>query len=699
MLDDIDSQYYKEFQKTEEEDIALRTYFEKFCGYSYRFFGVFLNLIPKKFFNELEDPIVVSRLHVNPKQVISGSLMIGVIFILLALPFWLFAYVAPFFKDFGLFLVMVGLFLYYVIYSYPKFLSQVTKIKAQQESLLAILYMTIYMRVSPVLENAIFFAADHLNGSLSRDLKRILWLTNSNKVPQIESAIRLFIPLWLKRNEDFVKSFLTIYSSLDQSTEEQQMKILDKALDMILNKTYEKMRHYSHELKNPVMVIHSFGILLPLIALIAFPMASIFMSDKIKISYLFFGYIVVLPALVYFFMERILSKRPGAFSAPDISANKQLPPKGKVRLVFNGKQYLISALPFSMIIGVIIALPGLIHLLLVTLPAFNKSKITGVPPFSEYLPGPMYLSLLITVGLAVSVILWKFGVSFQKLKIRNETQEIEDDLAATLFQFSNEFTENIPLEVAIQKFLRDYDLTNMKKRSIYVFFSKILSEMESTGRLFKDILFNPKDGLVNLYPSPLLFEIMLVISESVKKGSVAMHNVLTKVSKYLENMKAVKELIYDLLADSVSEIRMQARFLAPFIAAIVGGLTAIIIKAFADIGTSISKIMDSLTMGMPGASTSSTSNFFSKMINFSAITPPPIFQVLVGIYMVEVVILLSILADGVNNGFDKITRDTEIWKNLIIALIVYSFVIILGEISLSSLVQSATQISTSNILS
>lgn len=696
-LSKTNSQYYQQFRETERNDVALRNFFEKFCGLSHNVLKFIVDPLPKRFFTDLDEGIDISGLHVNAKQVVSGAVMSGIIFILLATPFWIFAYVADFFRDFGLFLILVGMFLFYVIYSYPKFLSQVTKMQAQQESLLAILYITIYMRVSPVLENAIYFAADHLTGPLARDLKRILWLTDSNKVSTIENAIEIFIPLWLKRNEDFVKSFMTIYTALEQPTHEQQMIILDKALDFILNRTYEKMRHYSHKLKNPVMFLHTFGMLLPLIALIAFPMVSIFMADKVKVSYMFFGYIVIIPSLLYFFMQRILSKRPGAFSAPDVSKNPYLPSPNMMRITFGKKTYTIKVLPFALIIGLIIMIPGLFHIFLYTIPAYQNAQVTGNPPLSEYQPMPMYLSLLIPIGLSVFIILWMWGISFQRLKARNDTEQIEDDLAATLFQFSNEFTENIPLEIAIQKFLKDYDLLNMKKRSIYTFFSRILREIQSTGRLFSDILFNKKNGIIVEYPSPLLNEIMLVISESVKKGSIAMHNVLIKVSKYLENMKNVKELIYDLLTDTVSEIRMQARFLAPFIAAIVGALTTVIIKAMSDIAKTLSAVMGSLTAGIATSSSSNSMDFFTKMINFSKITPPPLFQALVGIYMVEVVVLLSILADGVNHGFDKTTRNTEIWKNLLFAIVVYVAVVVIGIVSLNSLMQGAHQISSSNM--
>jgi len=80
-------------------------------------------------------------------------------------------------------------------------------------------------------------------------------------------------------------------------------------------------------------------------------------------------------------------------------------------------------------------------------------------------------------------------------------------------------------------------------------------------------------------------------------------------------------------------------------------------------------------------------DFFGSLFNFAQITPPTIFQVLVGIYLVETVILLSMLANGVDNGFDKVSRDNLIAKNLIFAMIVYVCVIVVGVFALNQFVE------------
>ena len=154
-----------------------------------------------------------------------------------------------------------------------------------------------------------------------------------------------------------------------------------------------------------------------------------------------------------------------------------------------------------------------------------------------------------------------------------------------------------------------------------------------------------------------------------------------KISIYLDTIKNTKELIYEMLEDTVTSIRVQSKFLSPFIAAFVGSLTLIIVRGMAQMLQRLEDIMKSFTGSMSG-----DTKFFSDFINFTTITPPTLFQVLVGIYMVESVVLLSMLTSGVEDGFDSTGRDYEIARNILIAIIVYVIVTLIGVIGLNNLI-------------
>ncbi|MBW2971213.1 hypothetical protein KY320_03575 [Candidatus Woesearchaeota archaeon] len=668
---------FRQFQYEEREEHALRSFYEKYCQLASQFMG---------FFNphgtmeaNLREDISIASLHVEPKGVLAATIFTFLLSFLLTLPFFILG-----FTDAAFFIISVGLFLSYICFTYPNFNAEITKIRAQQESIMAILYMTIYMRLNPVLENAIYFATQHLNGPLAKDLKNLLWLVDTQKVSSIEEGINMFMDQWILRNKDFVKSLLTLHSILTQQSKEGQERILDKSLNEILSTTYDRMKHYANDMKMPVMILHTFGLMLPLIGLIAFPMLSIFMADSINISYLFFGYIVVLPVLIYFLTRRILSKRPGAFSAPDLSASPYLPPKGKFVINRGEKRYLIPILPISLVLGLIFMLPGIIHLVTATLPAWSEAKSIGSIPAGEYTLAAVLTTTTVPLGLGIGILVYFYLNSVQKIRLREVIQEIEDDLGQAIFQLSNQFTENIPVEVAIENFVKEFEMLKLQKKSIFFFFRDILDIMQDEGITLVRAVFDTARGVLIKYPSVLLKEIMWVIVEGSKKGAKILYNVVTKVSTYLDNTKRIKELIYDLLNETVSSINIQAKFLAPFLAGLVGSLTLIIVQSLYKMMQQLENIMRLLNM----LGSDVGGNFFSDFINFTKVTPPTIFQVLVGIYTVETVILLSMLANGVENGFDNAARDMEIAKNLFTALIVYLIVVCIGAMGLKMLVEA-----------
>ncbi|MFH1591519.1 MAG: hypothetical protein ABIC95_06355 [archaeon] len=684
---DIFSGSYKEFKEEERKEYALNTFFERYCKFASGYLNFFK--LKDKTKEEMQESIDIAGFtRITPEDVLASSVFTLIAGLFLALPFFIMS-----FRDFSYFLVASGMFMAYAGFSYPAFFAQITKMKAQEESILAILYITIYMRVSPVLENGMYFAIQHLNGPLGKDIKAMLWMLDMGKASSVETAMKPFMDLWIKRNPDFVKAFLTLHSVLDQDSEAEREKILEKSLHTILDNTFIKMKHYSHDLKTPVLLLHTFGMMLPLIGLIAFPMVSVFMSDSIRIEYLFFGYIVVLPLLLFFLTKRILAKRPGAFSFPDLKENPYLPPEGMYMLTFNNKRYYIPVFRVAIAIGIIIMLPGIAWVITHTIPEtmmvmqqaadVGMQGVGQIAAEGEYTFVAMMFTLLIPLGLALTFSIYFYFRSIQRLRVRNSIVEIEEDLDEALFQLGQQFTDEVPIEIGLQNYIRDAQMLNLKQRSIFHFFKLTMDRIQEEGVTFSNAVFDKTNGIIIRYPSILMQEIMWIVVEGTKKGAKTLYTIMTKISVYLNNTKKIKELIYDLLTETVSSINVQAKFFSPFLSAIVGSLTFIIVQVLWQMAKRLENIMKILNFGS-GDDTS----FFSDLINFTRIIPPTVFQILVGIYLVETVMLLSVLASGVESGFDKVNRDVTIGKNLLYAIITYMVLTIMGIIALQGLIES-----------
>jgi hypothetical protein len=78
-------------------------------------------------------------------------------------------------------------------------------------------------------------------------------------------------------------------------------------------------------------------------------------------------------------------------------------------------------------------------------------------------------------------------------------------------------------------------------------------------------------------------------------------------------------------------------------------------------------------------STSSVTSIFSNsMFNVASVVPAEHMQLIVGVYMIEVTLLLSILINGVQNGKDNIYKNYAIGTNLIMSTAVYTIAVLFG---------------------
>ena len=113
---------------------------------------------------------------------------------------------------------------------------------------------------------------------------------------------------------------------------------MDKALDVILSETYEKMLHYAHNLKGPITMLHMMGVILPILGLVILPLVVSFMGS-VRWYHLATLYNIILPIGVFYLGKNILSKRPTGYGDSDISEeNPELKKYKKVKLFKLGRK-------------------------------------------------------------------------------------------------------------------------------------------------------------------------------------------------------------------------------------------------------------------------------------------------------------------------------------------------------------------------
>lgn len=673
------SKEYLEFLLSEQRAREPRSFYEKFCKFAEK-----LRIKPSKSMEEkLKFNIVFSSLNVSPTGVVSATVLAFFVSFILILP--LFLLVNDISTTFFLLLIPLGLAWY--VYTYPSFRASVLKVQAGDEAIKIILYMAIYLKLNPSLEGAVNFAVEHAKGPISEDMRKAMWDLQTGKYKTVEEALGQYTQKWVWWNEDFVRSLSLIYGVLIEPTERGREEILRKALVFVLDATHQRMKAYVEEIYSPIMMLHVFGLLLPVIGLVMFPMIAIFLHQQVSTPQLILGYIVFLPLLLYFLIKRILQKRPGAFMVPDISKHPELPPKGYFELKIGGKRVYIPVFIFSLLIGLLIMSYGIIHFINLSFnlmfPSYELLIELGCP--RNISPQKCVLmreasmnienllsSFSITAGFASIFISYFYLKSFQKIKIRNEIKNIEEEFRIGLFTMGNYLSEGYPIETGIQKTLEEYEKLGMQKRPSYSFFKRIFGNMKNLGMTFKRALFDRDYGVLRFYPSVLVEEITKILADASEKSAVLLGTIAKTIANYLENVKAIEMKIRELLEETRSALKLQASFVIPMVTGIVSSLAVFILEMLRLLAEKLSEIEKLLGIFPMQASAKS---FIDLLVGgFENVVPMTVLQASIGVYTVQAVSLFSLLLSGIENGFDETARDWEIAQNLIKATIVYGFI-------------------------
>src|SRR3989338_10297892 len=206
-----------------------------------------------------------------------------------------------------------GLLIIKPLSKYPLRLASLWRLKASNQMVLCILYVVMYMRHTSNLEHAIKFAGEHIGPPLSLDLRKVLWDVETNKFVTIRESLDNYLEGWKKWNLEFVEAFHLIEGSLFESDENRRVQLLDKALEVMLEGTYESMLHYAQNLKNPITMLHMLGVILPILGLVIFPLVGSFLGGLIKWYHLAVLYNLILPVLVFAYGYSMLIKRPTGY--------------------------------------------------------------------------------------------------------------------------------------------------------------------------------------------------------------------------------------------------------------------------------------------------------------------------------------------------------------------------------------------------
>ncbi|MCX6711237.1 MAG: hypothetical protein NTZ02_04085 [Candidatus Woesearchaeota archaeon] len=660
------SRQYAEF-KRENMPVQL-SLLEKAFNFAEKVFRITPD---KKTEKEMQENIAICHLNMTPAGVMSASILYPAIIAVLGIFVSFIVFSSLFFVMFFLAVAVTAMI---IMQKMPEILANNWRMRASNQMVLCIFYVVTYMRHTSNLELAVNFAAEHLSAPLSIDLRKVFWNVETGKYPSIKESLDEYFESWRKWNMEFVEAFHLIESSLYETSEDRRLSLLDRSLSLILDETYEKMLHYAHNLQSPITMLHMLGVILPILGLVILPLVVTFMSE-VKWYHLALLYNIILPIAVYYLGRNILSRRPTGYGDVDISVqNPKLKYYENLIVKVGSVEYSISPLFVSVLLFSACFLIGISPLLIHAFAPNFDISIGGLeflgyrqsmdPKTPDAIVGPygigaLILSMFIPLGMGLALGLYLYIKSKNMVKIRENAKKLEDEFASALFQLGNRVGDGLPIEIACGKVA---DI--MKGTASGSFFELVSINIRKLGMGISQAIFDKRAGALTRFPSSMIESSMKVLIESAKKGPLVVSQSLMNVSEYIKQIHRVDERLKDLLADIISSMKSQISFLTPAISGIVIGITSMITMILGKLAIQMRQMQES------GGETG-LGGIGGMMGLISDGIPPYYFQLIVGIYLVEITYILIVISNGIENGADSLGEKYSIGKELPKSVILY----------------------------
>ena len=666
---------YKIFKQAEIEFEKMNL-FERCCRFSSRFLELRAPAFLKK---KWDDAIAMSGLKITSDEIYSFLILSFFVSFLILLPF-------SFFLEFPTNIILLfGLptFVAYNIASYPQLYSDIIRIKAGNEVVDVILYMTIYLSLNPVYEKAVEFVALNCEGPLGKDFRKVVWDVDIGKYGTIREALGAYSKKWSIWNDEFVTSLITLQMIDKEGSPEKRKEIMNEAMERTLRSAYNKMKEYALNLKIPSTLILSFGIVLPLMGLIMFPLISIFLTNTINPIYIAVGYIIVLPFFLMWYLNRLILRRPCAFSHSGKSGGVK--PAEYFEIKKLGLKVPIKLM--ALLLSILIILPGIFYF--ITLYFDYSYFYTHYPPheakerwreycLSRYGPGiilgDVFQAMFVVWGISGGIIFYTYFRSRHRYELEEYIRKTEEDIEGGLFELGSVMAQNVPVEVAIPEVLRKYERMNKQRSPVYQFFYKINVLISKFSMTFEQALFHKEKGVLKDYPSKLLRDTMNIVASSISKSPIIVSETIKTTISGLRRIREIEGLIKDLLEEIISSLKMQITFITPIIGGLIASVSILIIQLLQSISLAMMRIEKMFNLG---TNIGSTAYSTFSLIKLEEVMPPTIIETIIGIYLIEAIIIMTFFLVGIERGFDEVSMDYFIARNLFKGVLFFSAIFFL----------------------
>jgi hypothetical protein len=679
-----DTNYSQAYIKFKKEMSPELTRYERWC---HSLGNVIKLKVAKKDEDKIRKHLDIAHLDVEPWQALTLSIMsfFGVFLIGLIISAAITLIkgsVSEFPFLFFILIIIFSIFLFYFVNNYPVRLANKWRLKASSQMVPAILYVVVYMRHTPNLERAIAFASQHLEPPLALDLRKIFYDVEVRRFSTIKESLDHYLETWKDYSLEFVEAFHLIESSLFEPDNNRRISTLEKSLQVVLDGVYDKMLKFTHNVRSPLTNVYMLGVVLPTLALALLPLASAMLGGLLTWHHVFILFNLIVPFFVFYLTDKIMLLRPGGYGETELleknpfyskyKSNKHYVKAFLICLPF----FIIGFLPLIIQYTPILEMIGLqkdysfseLGISLFGDAKFFDFKETATGVVGPFGIGALLLGMFIPLGLAMFFIISYKNKTKDLIEARKKTKQLEKEFNNSLFQLGNRIGNGMPPELAFGRIAE-----SSKGLMTADFFKRVNYNIRQGGMSVEKAIFDSKRGAMILYPSSMIATSMRILIESSKKGLKIAAVSLMSISEYVKNMQKITTRLKDMLAEIISDMKSNMTFLAPLLSGIVVGLAVMI--------TSILNKLNITNLAGGEAGIGNLGNILN-IFDLTKMIPPYFLQLIIGIYIIQIIFILTGTLVTIDAGEDKLERTNKIGKNLKKGIMLYFITALVATISL-----------------
>lgn len=637
---------------------------------------IFTYKIPKHIKNIYDYLIFHNKYNINSNQIFSAAINLFLVFFLIsALFYYLFSsisYSLAFELFFSIFLTGITLSIYLLIF--PFLHKRIVKMSVISESVWVLSYIIISLRNNPSLENAILFVAMNLEGYLASDFYDIIYDLETKRFSSLKEAISFYSKRWREWYPDFAY-LISVLLNIDRLySYDKKSELLDKVQEWYFRAANIKIKSYSSYLKGKVILIVTFLIMLPLVGLILIPLTAVFLPEGLRFLTIFYIYNILLPIISFLLISQVISEIPYSMNIfykynDDFKRQKK-------------KNKILTLL--IILIAIIFSIPSILHFAEL---AYNVYRFRNYPD-AMYLLIKQELSInrmlniyLIVFGIGIALGLYFYLRSYKEIELIRKIERVEKELPMLISMIENSAYSGLSFEKSLISISENYKAIN-PSGLLSEFIEKTINNIYKLRLNLKNAIFHPNYGSMKNYPSLLLREAINLIISASEKSLSSLAKISEKLYKHISEIINLKEELLLSLSDPIVTLKMVCYVLIP----IFGGIITSSHRLFINVIIFISQLLRDIS---PITSMQTFWDLYlQELFMINNMLPPTMFVIPIGFFLIELLAISAYFISGLNSGFNKVVRDYEIGRLLIIGTIIISIIYIMSLFLVESIMQS-----------